>query len=268
MFRDPQFIYDHNTLKTVRNTLKKEDREIIVAAAFWGKSAIERLGMEEWKAKRVRIICNATSGGCNPKIIEELRERFRRNLRTNPDLHAKVYWTPRKVVITSANASSSGLWSEESSGNIEAGLASDFEPLIRSVKSWLDKLYNEYTTAVVDDSVIKLAWDRWIPRLKRTSDVFIKSDRKVLNAMDLGVTVRYPRSGIYSGEWMAPDAKCETIRIFTGHNDRSSLGGPILDEESVGNRRRRIYFRDDPIEHEKPRPPSGFRRNGCRVTSA
>lgn len=266
MLQDPHFVYDNNTLTLVRNMLKAEDREIIIAVAFWGNSAIEKLGVNEWKAKRVKLVCNATSGSCNPNIIDDLRKRFHRRVKTNPSLHAKVYWTPRKVVVTSANASSSGLWGEESGGNIEAGLASDFEPLVCSIKRWLDKIYQSEKTIIVDEDVIKVAWDRWVHRVKLTSNVSDKGQKKVLNAMDLDVAIKYPKSGIYTGVWTAPDTNCETIRIFAGDSEHSSLGGPIVDEEPAGNHRRRIYFRDDPDEHAKPRPREGFKQNGCRAT--
>ena len=90
-----QFVSGKDTLKSVAEFLKSEDVEIALAVAFWGGDAMKRLGVAEWKAKNVRMICNATSGACNPLALKDLRSHIGSNLRTNPNLHAKVYWTPR-----------------------------------------------------------------------------------------------------------------------------------------------------------------------------
>ena len=97
-----RFIGGSHTLELISEFLKSEDTEIALAVAFWGGAAIERLGVGEWKAEKVRVICNATSGACNPKALTALRSHIDLNLRTNPRLHSKVYWTPKRLVITSA----------------------------------------------------------------------------------------------------------------------------------------------------------------------
>jgi hypothetical protein len=74
-----------------------------------GGDAMTKLDIEKWGAENVRIICNATSGACNPKTLDFLMKRFGPQLKTNPKLHAKLYWAPGKMLVTSANASASGL---------------------------------------------------------------------------------------------------------------------------------------------------------------
>jgi hypothetical protein len=120
-----QFVKDEDTLELVAQLLKSEEVEIALAVAFWGGDATERLDIARWRARKVRVICNATSGACNPKALKGLRSKIGANLRTNPNLHAKVYWTPAKFVVTSANASASGLSMEnqEVARNIEPCLS-------------------------------------------------------------------------------------------------------------------------------------------------
>jgi hypothetical protein len=152
-----------NTLESVAQFLKSEDIEIALAVAFWGGDALKRLGVAEWKAKNIRMICNATSGACNPRALKELRSHIGSNLRTNPNLHAKVYWTPSTLVITSANASASGLSleGEEVKGNIEAGIVSTDHLLLTEVKQWFDELYDSHKTVEVDKNIIKEAKAMW-----------------------------------------------------------------------------------------------------------
>jgi len=152
-----QFVKD--TFESVAKFLKSEDIEIALAVAFWGGDAMKRLGIAEWKAKNVRMICNATSGACNPLALNELRSHIGSNLRTNPNLHAKVYWTPSTLVITSANASASSLSleGEEVKGNIEAGIVSTDHLLLTEVKQWFDELYDSHKTVEVDKNIIKKA---------------------------------------------------------------------------------------------------------------
>jgi len=172
-----QFVKD--TFESVAKFLKSEDIEIALAVAFWGGDAMKRLGIAEWKAKNVRMICNATSGACNPLALNELRSHIGSNLRTNPNLHAKVYWTPSTLVITSANASASGLSleGEEVKGNIEAGIVSTDHLLLTEVKQWFDELYDSHKTVEVDKNIIKKAQAMWDlrrpgrPTLEQISDV-------------------------------------------------------------------------------------------------
>lgn len=161
-----QFLSGKDTLESLAELLKSEDVEIALAVAFWGGDAMKRLAVAEWKAKNVRVICNATSGACNPLALKDLRSHIGSNLRTNSNLHAKVYWTPSKLVMTSANASASGLSleGEEVTGNIEAGIVSTDHLLLTEVKQWFDELYNLPKTIEVDNDVIEEAQAMWALR--------------------------------------------------------------------------------------------------------
>jgi phosphatidylserine/phosphatidylglycerophosphate/cardiolipin synthase-like enzyme len=153
------FLEGKHTLDVVREILEVEKREIALAVAFWGDSAIEKIRADEWTAKKVSIVCNATSGCCNPSVLESLRKKFNKSpsvVKSNPKLHAKVYWTPSKMVITSANASSSGLSIPGAlEGNVEAGVVVESKTLIDSVKEWFDKLVLNPQTVDLDEGVPK-----------------------------------------------------------------------------------------------------------------
>src|SRR5271165_7275791 len=222
-----RFLGGEKTLAAVRTMFEAERNEIAVAVAFWGNSAIAKLHAREWKARKISIICNATSGCCSPDVLEELHRKFGDNLRTNPNLHAKVYWTPRSMVVTSANASSSGLWTTGAiEGNIEAGILVESKSLINSAKEWFDGLLADARTVVVDKKVINRAWFLWLRRIsglqpqhREKSEASRKSRIKVLNVMDKYIDIRRPRNGLYSGVWTAPDKYCRIIRVFGGNTE-------------------------------------------------
>ena len=49
---------------------EKEDH-LDIAVAFWGAGAVEQLGLDGSK-KRFRILLDLTSGGSNPKVVQQL----------------------------------------------------------------------------------------------------------------------------------------------------------------------------------------------------
>jgi hypothetical protein len=191
-----EFIYGTYTVESAANVLKNAT-EVALAVAFWGGDAVARLDFA--KTGDVRIVCNATSGACNPKTLEALMDRFGPRLRTNPKLHAKVYWTPNKTLITSANASASGLSleDEEVEANIEAGILITKEEnpeIIDAVKRWFDKVYNSDDTKEVDNKVLKRAkesWDRRRPgrstQLGNVTVIKALNDRATLRDRDIWV---------------------------------------------------------------------------------
>jgi phosphatidylserine/phosphatidylglycerophosphate/cardiolipin synthase-like enzyme len=158
-----QFINNGGALKTIAGFLTAEKDDIAIAVAFWGGDAQELLQIENWKAQRVRIVCDATSGACNPQTLQYLRTKFPGNVFANARLHSKVYWTPKKVVITSANASASGLSLEgsETYGNIEAGVMSSEPEILNAIKKWFDSILDLLRTVEVDDEVMKVARRMW-----------------------------------------------------------------------------------------------------------
>lgn len=132
-----------------------------LAVAFWGIDAVRRLGIgrDGFKAK---IICNLESGACNPAEIRQLLALPQHvEVRTNPRLHAKVYWTAQGAVVGSSNASSNGLALEgrELSSWAEANLLVDDHIILEELSKWFDRLFSE-STLITDDKLAKaeVAW--------------------------------------------------------------------------------------------------------------
>ena len=158
-----EFVAGMSTLESVAKFLEEEAEEIALAVAFWGGDAFQRLKIADWRAKNVRIICDAESGACNPSTLRKMMDRFGPRFRTNPRLHAKVYWTPRKMLVTSANASASGLClqADEVKGNIEAGIVITESETIKQTREWFDGIYDHKDTSEIDDAILKTATRRW-----------------------------------------------------------------------------------------------------------
>lgn len=158
-----EFLTDRETLDFARQSLIDEKEKIALAVAFWGNGSVEALGVREWRAKNKRIICNATSGACNPLVLQKLNEIPNLELKTNPKLHAKIYISSRKAIISSANASASGLSLEgrETLHNIEAGVGVECPKILRNIHEWFEKIWNLEETVAVDENIIKKAESIW-----------------------------------------------------------------------------------------------------------
>jgi hypothetical protein len=134
--------------KGVREEIKKlvtDTDEFVLAVAFWGKGALQQLGLDKLRSQQKgTIICNLMSGACNPNEINKLIKLVqdsRSNLKVlkHEKLHAKVYWSPSCVILGSSNASSNGLTFEgkELAGSVE-GNVKILDPKTNSdVKEWI-----------------------------------------------------------------------------------------------------------------------------------
>lgn len=120
-------------------TILGNAREARVAVAFWGHGAAEALGLANTSCP-LRIVCNLDTGGTNPGEVRSLLEIPGAEVRTNPNLHAKVWWTDKAVIVGSANASANGLGFEgaELSGWIEASVLTTDTAVIDAVARWFD----------------------------------------------------------------------------------------------------------------------------------
>tara|TARA_B100001167_G_C16768157_1_gene305493 strand:- start:1006 stop:1971 length:966 start_codon:yes stop_codon:yes gene_type:complete len=97
-----------DTLKSVRE-IYSSDSEMIIAAAYWGRGALEHLGLNR-NRNSIRIVLNAAHGGTNPEALAALMEAFPDRVRVNNTLHAKIYATENVALVGSSNASNAGLW--------------------------------------------------------------------------------------------------------------------------------------------------------------
>jgi len=134
-----------------------------LAVSFFGDGASDRLKAVKCSPSRTRIVCNLESGACNPKEVRRLIH-LGYTVRSNPDLHAKVYWTAQAALVSSANLSANGLGQEgaEIGGNIEAGILIDDRDALKKIKKWI---YDEVLPASkpVTSKMLREAeavWDR------------------------------------------------------------------------------------------------------------
>ena len=140
-----EFLDSRNSITQKISDLFQNSRDIRCIVAFWGKGALELFaGMDDERLRKVKIVCNLTTGGTNPSVIQEL---LNKNIavRHNPTLHRKVYWTDRGVIVGSANASANGLSLESvaQDGWLEAGVYSNRQSTIEKVKLYGDKIWGK-----------------------------------------------------------------------------------------------------------------------------
>lgn len=131
--------------------------------------------MRDVRHENVKIICNLTSGGTNPSVIETIP---RHCIRHHEALHAKVYLGDDDAIVCSANASANGLGLEgqEQQAWKEAGCRTNE---IIDIILWFNKLWEE--SAEITDELLAEAKRRWAdrqrvkPSLNSFSDFDIRS---------------------------------------------------------------------------------------------
>ena len=159
--------------KRIRRMFSKAD-DIGCIVAFWGRGADELFrNVREDVIGRIRIVCNLTSGGTNPRVIEELRNRGF-HVKHNSILHSKVYWTNRGIVVGSANASANGLSLEsvEQDGWLEAAIHSNEPTNIVSVGNYVDEIWNTSDEITEQDLMnAKKKWKKRRPPPRPNSDI-------------------------------------------------------------------------------------------------
>src|SRR4051812_16745180 len=96
-----ELLREHQLAPAFRKALKAAG-EGVIAVPFWGKGAAKLLGLDS--EGDVRVICNLDQPGCNPYVIEALRD-LKIKVKTHPRLHAKIYATEALAIVGSSNAS-------------------------------------------------------------------------------------------------------------------------------------------------------------------
>ena len=112
--------------------------DLKIASAYWGADAINLLQLNPRKSN-AKILCCLRGGKSDPHVIQKFGARARQN----DKLHAKVIWTSRGAIVSSANASSNGLPEEEHSaiGLIEAGVLFSDNSALLAIERWFDAQY-------------------------------------------------------------------------------------------------------------------------------
>lgn len=152
-----------------------------IAVAFWGDGAAEFLRIDR-PGLTAKIICNLESGACNPSEIRRLIAMAPNvRVRSNPRLHAKLYWTRQCAVVGSSNASSNGLVVEGNalSGWAEANMLIDDLPTLIEMERWFDDLFN--ASHEISDMDLQQADAIWRTRRKLAAPGIILT-RNLLDA--------------------------------------------------------------------------------------
>jgi|GEM_PF-2133761 hypothetical protein len=139
-----KFLSSNKEIQDEIRRLFKNATEIKCAVAFWGEGAAGLF--KGIKAKNVQIVCNLKSGGTNPKVIDDIR-RLKLigidNVKMLDKMHCKVYWTPKGVIVGSANASANGLGFEgvQVLGWEEAALTLTDSRIIYKINQWFKTIW-------------------------------------------------------------------------------------------------------------------------------
>jgi hypothetical protein len=157
---------DDELLLPAAKELIEQSTCIDLAIAYWGRGAIDKLGIDGLKP--TRILCDLTSGGCNPNEIERLRSApFKKHVKVRnlPGLHSKVYLSPTSIIVGSANASANGLGDEGILGTIEAAIRTNDLVTIDRTASWFATNWKK--SRQVDAAMMSRARDAWLRRMSR-----------------------------------------------------------------------------------------------------
>jgi len=141
-----------------------DQRTARLAIAYWGTGAAERIGIR--KGDDVKVICNLSHGGTNPKEIARLR-KLGVEVRQHPKLHAKIGIVGGLTCVGSSNMSANGLGGEgnEVSGWEEANVVYSGDPM--NVKVRFDALWE--SAQIILNKDIKGAQATWDENRKNRS---------------------------------------------------------------------------------------------------
>lgn len=133
-----KFLDEKGAREAIRSLVRDTDKACL-AVAFWGRDAVESLGLDR-PGLDLTIICNLDSGACNPdEIRKAIDVAGADRVLADPRLHAKVYWTPDGAVLGSSNASTNGLAVEEGMGGwAEANMLIEDPDILAEIGSWFE----------------------------------------------------------------------------------------------------------------------------------
>lgn len=180
-----------------------------IAVPYWGKNAVTRLGLDRLRTDDVRIVCNLLSGGCNPDEIEKLNKIFGNNIKTNNNIHAKVYLTDKGVVLGSSNASTNGLGSEGSKSEVlnEMNIKIENVDKIKNLEKWYNSIESKsrnITKSDLDEAKLLYRKIKNILPLKDGSIIDLAAnDPSEFDGRDIEVWV-----------WDRPEASASAYRHF------------------------------------------------------
>ena len=137
-----KFLPNNAFIKKELEKIFRIAKETKCAVAFWGKDGSQIF--RNSKSKNIKIVCNLTSGSTNPVEISKLQNKYGKNsIRMKNDLHAKVFWTDKAVIIGSANVSANGLALEgpETTGLEEVAVLIRDPIILKQTESWFNHIW-------------------------------------------------------------------------------------------------------------------------------
>lgn len=149
--------------------------KILIAVAFWGKGSYEIIKRN--KNKDIRIICNIESGATNPNEIVNIGNEIGFNrIRTNENLHSKIYFTDRSVILGSSNFSSNGLSLEGNETNklIEANIEIHDWDVIKNIELWFENLWKQ--AKEIDEEYCQKYFKKWSENRNRNKPILRSYD--------------------------------------------------------------------------------------------
>ncbi|WMJ09202.1 phospholipase D family protein [Nitrosomonas sp. sh817] len=176
--RENRMFIDTNKYEEAVRELLSEKGEKYLAVAFWGKGA-EAL-LSEYFNHEVKMICNLTSGGTNPGVIEHIRNIPNIHVRQLDNLHAKVLIGEDSAIIGSANLSTNGLSLEgsELQGWEEAGYRVSDPEQLKKISEWYSRMWD--ASSSISDEDIEASRQKWNQRrgLRPTNTTQTRGARK------------------------------------------------------------------------------------------
>lgn len=119
-----KLIRGSETLNAIESIFR-DDREVLAAVAYWNGGAAEKL--VGYAGQRLRVVLDVDSGGTSAKELQYLMDNLGPNVRVHRDFHAKIYASPTRALVGSANASNPGLHLSMTQ-RVEASLLVEGEP--------------------------------------------------------------------------------------------------------------------------------------------
>lgn len=161
-----RFITEQENTEEINEMLTSSD-SLRCAVAFWGKSAFDLLEDSE---QEVKIICNLESGGTNPTEIRKLLKKENIQVKSQHNLHAKVYLSDSQAIVGSSNVSANGLSfeDEEMKGYIEASILTTDSNIMESIADWFEKKWS--SARKIDEGLLNYVEERWKSRRKHRLD--------------------------------------------------------------------------------------------------
>ncbi|NIJ43502.1 hypothetical protein FHS78_003817 [Parvibaculum indicum] len=212
------FVSGSDILDEVRALIESSQHEIRIAVAFWGKGAVQRIALNKRTDVPVEILCNASSGACNPDAMSELIGLPNVKVKNCNWLHAKVFLSTDALIAGSANVSANGLSLEghqELKGWNEAAIVSTNGDAIDDAQRWFSAIWDNSNCEEVDDEFIGTIRPVWNARRRARPLSTSTKETDILSVLDSSPEVLTNRG----------------IRVLRYPNENRSEGGEKATEE-------------------------------------